>query len=110
MTYGYPNPSTALTGAYSQCKLTWQEGRYEPPDPGTDGDDYCYKISFAGGDRIKGPLHTNDAMAINGDPALGRNRSDMIEVSADSPGWYRDLRLRQRTRTSSAPSSRTRRN
>ncbi len=26
--YGYANPSTALTGAYSQCRTTWnREGR-----------------------------------------------------------------------------------
>ena len=94
VTYGYPNPSAALTGAYSQCTKTWQQGRYEEPIPGTDwnnngtNDDYCSKISFAGGDAIEGPLHTNDAIAINGHPTFGRNSLDMIEVSAESPGWY----------------------
>jgi type II secretory pathway pseudopilin PulG len=86
VTYGFPNPSTELTGAYSQCSLTWQQGRYNQPIPGTST--YCYKISFATGDQIKGPVHTNDAIAINGTPTLGRTSQDMIEVGAESPGWY----------------------
>jgi type II secretory pathway pseudopilin PulG len=88
VTYGYANPSSALTGAYKQCTLTWQEGRYNSAIPGTNGNDYCNKISFAGGDTIEGPLHTNDAIAINGNPSFGRNSLDAIEVSATSPGWY----------------------
>jgi Tfp pilus assembly protein PilX len=88
VTYGYANPSAALTGAYSQCTLTWQQGRYNNPIPGTNGNDYCNKISFITGDTINGPLHTNDALAICGSPTFGRNPLDMIEVSATSPGWY----------------------
>ncbi|HEY5052860.1 MAG TPA: hypothetical protein VII45_05565, partial [Solirubrobacterales bacterium] len=101
VTYGYPNPSEALEGAYKQCTLTWQQGRYENPIPGTKTKvfnsrtheyeyeyDYCNKISFAGSDVIEGPLHSNDAIAINGEPTFGRNSSDSIEVSAEAPGWY----------------------
>jgi Tfp pilus assembly protein PilX len=88
VTYGYANPSAALTGAYSQCTLTWQQGRYDNPIPGTNGNDYCNKISFISGDVINGPLHTNDALAICGSPDFGRSPLDMIEVSATSPGWY----------------------
>jgi hypothetical protein len=87
VTYGYPNPSPALEGAYSQCTLTWQQGRYDDPIPGTDHD-HCNKISFIGEDAIEGPLHTNDALAICGDPTFGRDSLDMIEVSAHEPGWY----------------------
>ena len=39
-------------------------------------------ISFVNGDNIKGPMHTNDAFAICGNPTLGRNASDPVEVSS----------------------------
>ena len=38
------------------------------------------EISFITGDTIKGPMHTNDALAICGNPYFGRSPSDMIEV------------------------------
>ncbi len=89
VSYGFPNPSTELTKATEQCSLTWQEGRYEQPIREVGGKkEYCFKISFATGDRIKGPVHTNDAFAINGTPTLGRTSQDMVEVGASSPGWY----------------------
>jgi len=95
VSYGFPNPSTELTNAYAQCSLKWQQGRYDKPireieDPDTKEieKEYCFKISFATGDAIKGPVHTNDAMAINGTPTLGRSSQDMIEVGAELPGWY----------------------
>ena len=34
VTYGFPNPSAALTGAYSQCSKFIREGRYSQPIPG----------------------------------------------------------------------------
>ena len=85
--YGYANPSEALTGAYSQCELTYEQGRYNNSIPHSGGD-YCSKISFVTGDTINGPLHTNDALAICGTPVFGRNSSDKVTVSAASPGWY----------------------
>ena len=97
VTYGYPNPSEALTGAYSQCELTYEQGRYENPIPGTGHKngkgqteyEYCNKISFVTGDKINGPMHTNDAMAICGSPVFGRKaQGDLIEIGAKSPGWY----------------------
>jgi type II secretory pathway pseudopilin PulG len=93
VTYGYANPSEALTGAYSQCELTYEQGRYEDPIPGTYDPktrewDYCNKISFVSGDTIKGPLHTNDALAICGTPTFGRSAADKISVSSSSPGWF----------------------
>jgi len=98
VSYGFPNPSPELTKANSQCILTWQEGRYDQPireykQKNRRGEwetveEDCFKISFATGDRIKGPVHTNDAFAINGTPTLGRSSQDMVEVGAASPGWY----------------------
>jgi type II secretory pathway pseudopilin PulG len=98
VTYGYPNPSPELTSAYAQCSKTWQEGRYEDPMweyqvTNSSGKketikEYCIKISFANGDVLKGPVHTNDAIAVSGSPVFGRTSQDMIEVGAASPGYY----------------------
>jgi type II secretory pathway pseudopilin PulG len=98
VSYGFANGSTELTKAYSQCALTWQQGRYDTPIreyyvTNWRGEkererEYCFKISFATGDQIRGPVHTNDAIAISGTPALGRTSKDMIEVGAEEPGWY----------------------
>ncbi len=98
VSYGFEPGSADALKANTQCWLTWQEGRYETPIreyyvTNSKGKqelikEYCFKISFATGDKIKGPVHTNDAMAINGTPTLGRTSKDMIEVGAESPGWY----------------------
>jgi type II secretory pathway pseudopilin PulG len=97
VSYGFAPGSPELLKANTQCWLTWQQGRYETPIreyyEGSGNNkklikEYCFKISFATGDQIKGPVHTNDAIAINGTPTLGRTSKDMIEVGAVSPGWY----------------------
>ena len=98
VSYGFANGSPELTKAYSQCALTWQQGRYSVPireyyvtnwrGEKVLEQEFCFKISFATGDQIRGPVHTNDAIAINGKPTLGRTSKDMIEVGAESPGWY----------------------
>lgn len=86
--YGYPNPSTALSGAYSQCELTWEQGRENSKISGTN--EYCATISFITGDAIEGPLHTNDSLSICGSPRFGRTATDMIEIGGKSPGWYQE--------------------
>jgi type II secretory pathway pseudopilin PulG len=99
VSYGFANGSPELIKANSQCALKWQQGRYDTPIReyyviNSRGNkelikEYCFRISFATGDQIRGPVHTNDAMAINGTPTLGRvGKGDMIEVGAESPGWY----------------------
>jgi type II secretory pathway pseudopilin PulG len=99
ITYGFPSNSAELEKAYSQCSLTWQEGRYDDwirkyevynssKKKWETKYEYCIKISFGAGDKIFGPVHTNDAIAINGHPTLGRTSKDMIEVGAEEPGWY----------------------
>ena len=55
---------------------------------------YCTTISFVSGDSINGPLHTNDAFAICGQPTFGRTSADTIEVSATSPGWFSIMQAR----------------
>ncbi|MBA3865508.1 MAG: hypothetical protein H0X42_04040 [Solirubrobacterales bacterium] len=95
VSYGFEIGSSELEKANKLCSLTWQEGRYDEPiwekynsETRRTESQYCFKISFATGDQIKGPIHTNDAIAINGTPSLGRNSADMIEVGAEPPGWY----------------------
>ncbi|MGE0066000.1 MAG: hypothetical protein AB7T48_01495 [Solirubrobacterales bacterium] len=83
VTYG---SETAIKGAYEQCAKTIQEGRTTKKIPGTS--QYCRTISFVGGDLIKGPLHTNDALVVCQEPTFGRTASDPIEVSSPPTGWY----------------------
>jgi hypothetical protein len=86
VTYGFANPSAALTGAYSQCTKFRRDGRESSPIPGTSNQ-FCDKIVFVGGDHIDGPVHTNDDLAICGSPTFGRSGADVTEVSAPPTGW-----------------------
>jgi Tfp pilus assembly protein PilX len=47
----------------------------------------CAAIQFAGGDRVNGPLHTNDDLVYCGAPTFGRSVSDNIHVSGPAPGY-----------------------
>ncbi len=87
VTYGFANPSDALTGAYSQCTKFRRDGREDAPIPGTDPVQSCDKIVFISNDRINGPVHTNDDLLICGTPTFGRNSTDITEVSAPPTGW-----------------------
>ena len=87
VTYGYSNPSAALSGAYSQCSKFLREGRQSSAIPGTGGNDFCTQIVFVTGDAVDGPLHTNDALQICGTPTFGRTAADVIEVSSPPVGW-----------------------
>ncbi|MFN8161220.1 MAG: hypothetical protein U0R52_09305 [Solirubrobacterales bacterium] len=84
VTYGDPN---TIAGAYQQCTLTYQQGRYNAPIPNSGGQ-YCNKIAFISGDTVNGPLHSNDSLGICGSPTFGRTSADSIEVSANPPGWF----------------------
>jgi hypothetical protein len=86
VTYGFSNPSAALDGAYSQCTKFRRDGREDSPIPGTNRQ-YCDQIVFVGGDRIDGPLHTNDDLRVCGSPTFGRNGADVTEVGAPPVGW-----------------------
>src|SRR5262249_53688777 len=48
---------------------------------------YCTTIVFRTGDEVRGPLHTNDELAVCGEPMFGRGPADTIEVSAADPGY-----------------------
>ena len=87
VTYGFPNPSAALTGAYSQCTKFRRDGRENATIPGTNPPQSCDQIVFVSRDTINGPVHTNDDLLICGTPTFGRNSTDITEVSAPPRGW-----------------------
>lgn len=87
VTYGYANPSAELEGAYKQCTLTREQGRYSQNIPNSSPAKKCNEIVFRGSDAINGPLHSNDTLTICDSPTFGRNALDSIETSAASPGY-----------------------
>jgi hypothetical protein len=88
--YETSDPATydadTIAGAYAQCAKFRREGRESVALPNNGGES-CTRIVFISGDNIKGPLHTNDDMAICGTPKFGRNAADVIEVGAPPKGW-----------------------
>lgn len=98
VTYGYESGSTQAEGVNTQCQKSIRDGRYEAPIPGTEEirwgkpvagtGRYCDTISFKTGDAINGPMHTNDAFVMCGNPTLGKTANDPVEVSSPPKGWY----------------------
>lgn len=88
--YETSDPATydadTIAGAYAQCAKFRREGRESVALPNNGGES-CTRIVFISGDSIKGPLHTNDDLAICGTPEFGRNAADVIEVGAPPKGW-----------------------
>lgn len=101
LTYG--RTGTALENANTHCSLTAEEGRYNAPIPGgpvdlngdgdfnDNGESYCDYIFFVDGERINGPLHTNDFLLICGRPVFGRTPADAIESGASFDPGYAQL-------------------
>ncbi|MDQ3870662.1 MAG: hypothetical protein M3301_03475, partial [Chloroflexota bacterium] len=99
------NVPDLMSWASTNCAKYWRDGRgsqtwYDSngdgPDDGQifwfDNNWYpwpteCSQIQFAPGDKINGPLHTNDELLVCGSPTFGRASQDKIEMSADAPGW-----------------------
>lgn len=93
------NCQTLVAWASANCATHWNQGRgskvyngQRETSPGNwvDFDRTCSAIQFAPGDRINGPLHTNDDLYVCGSPIFGRSSQDKIEVSgrtAGTPGW-----------------------
>jgi len=71
------------TAAAAQCDVYYRNGR---PTPATSGQNYCVQIFFTSNDVVNGPLHTEDELAICGNPVFGRNSNDRIEIVAPAPG------------------------
>jgi hypothetical protein len=79
---------TMINGAYIQCTKFRREGRQSQNIPGTS--QKCLEINFVSGDKIDGPLHTNDNLLICGSPTFGRSPADVIEVSDSAPGYQKN--------------------
>jgi len=78
----YQNPPDPInaTQAQTQCGgLYWYTGRSSAGN--------CTQIFFASGDKINGPLHSNDAISISGTPEFVGQASDSWN---SSPGWVGD--------------------
>ena len=84
VTYGN---ATTIAAANTQCSKYRREGRQNVILPNNDGQP-CDVIRFVTGDHINGPLHTNDALVVCGNPVFGRGPADPIEVGDPPPGWY----------------------
>jgi type II secretory pathway pseudopilin PulG len=82
-TYG---EEAVVKAAETQCFKTIAEKRYETEI--LSGKGYCNTISFVSGDFINGPMHTNDAFVICGEPTLGGSAADPVEVSGPPVGWF----------------------
>jgi type II secretory pathway pseudopilin PulG len=81
VTYG---DEETIEAAYDQCTKFRREGREKVNLPNGSP---CDRIVFVSGDQIKGPLHTNDDLAVCGTPKFGRTGADVIEVGAPPKGW-----------------------
>jgi hypothetical protein len=47
----------------------------------------CGEITFAAGDKVLGPLHSNDTILVSGTPQFGDRATDRIEVNGPGDGW-----------------------
>lgn len=77
----YPTPSSSRSAS-------WATTNCQQPRAARPAD--CDDIQFASGDKINGPLHTDDDMLVCGGTTFGRvgqDPPDSIEVSGPSPGW-----------------------
>jgi hypothetical protein len=45
----------------------------------------CTEISFGNGDKVQGPLHTNDSVQVSSAVTFGKYASDPIEIALDQP-------------------------
>jgi len=82
--YGFTDP-TSIASANSQCSKMYRDHRADSPIANSGGQ-YCAEITFINNEKVNGPLHTNDELAVCGSPTFGRSAADLIEVSAPSDG------------------------
>ena len=80
-----------MTWAATNCpeyyRKPWQrgneswDGKFTDMTPNQDysGNVTCDNIAFISGDKLAGPMHTNDELLTCGTPTFGRNAQDRIE-------------------------------
>ncbi len=84
----YPNPFNGNDSNWAtthRCNHRYYDGRDVQSrndsaalgfaDSDANDDEYCTDISFATGDSVNGPLHTNDAIRVNGNPHFNGDTS-----------------------------------
>jgi Tfp pilus assembly protein PilX len=72
----YEDMDPAVRGDNALCAA------YRPSRPSSLG---CREITFGGGDKVLGPLHTNDSIQASGSPTFGAKSDDSIEIALDKP-------------------------
>jgi hypothetical protein len=76
------------TWAASHCVQFREEREDERLDrPHGQQDYFCEELQFAPGDLQRGPLHTNDSIAVCGVSTFGRDARDSVELNGDPPGY-----------------------
>ncbi len=104
--YETSDPSTYSSGEhnYTEC------GR-----PREERPSFCNTIDFISEDDIQGPMHTEDTVAICGEPIFGRSKSDAIEFKggtfgngcADSPRYKGNVIAKANIQTIEPPPTNT---
>ncbi|MGH3370641.1 MAG: hypothetical protein ACRDPR_11630 [Nocardioidaceae bacterium] len=79
--------SANFTQATNECAKKYRA--LPPATPGSGGTrtSWCSEIQFVTGDKLNGPLHTDDSMLMCGTPLFGRNAGDKVETGQPAPGW-----------------------
>jgi len=88
-----------VTWASTNCAKWWRQGRgnsvflgqYTDQSGGHIGPLHCDVLFWYSGDKLNGPIHTNDQLVICGDPTFGRDPNDMIENSDTRSAKYEVL-------------------
>ncbi|MEA2481713.1 MAG: hypothetical protein QOJ07_3635 [Thermoleophilaceae bacterium] len=81
----FRSDATRYSAALTQCAKYSRNGR-PTGNP-------CADITFVDADAVRGPLHTNDRLLVQGHPDFGRTSADQIETSAANaaapagPAW-----------------------
>jgi Tfp pilus assembly protein PilX len=72
--------TTRTEAEQEKCRAPYGESP-EPTRPS-----YCLNVYFISKDHIKGPMHTEDHVAVCGKPEFGRNKRDRIEFGTSVKG------------------------
>lgn len=80
----YPNANNSNNSTWAQanCALHWDEGRVGGPPYDNS---HCVDINFVTGDTINGPMHSNDALLISGNPVFNGATTTSNTLMSGSP-------------------------
>jgi hypothetical protein len=86
MTWAANNCPEYYRAPWKRGNESWDGAFTNSPNENYPGSVACDNIAFITGDRLLGPMHTNDELLTCGTPTFGRNAQDRIE----SGNGYRD--------------------